>query len=171
MIVGTLAKVLDRAFGLGIGPNVRGGAPAWAWPFLALIAAPGVAGLLLAFYTVARYPYFSLAGADGPAEVRTGRGIFKALGAVVALLAVPFALLAGNNPADPAAPWLAYLAAEFLFVGWLLACYRRERHPTVATWLAVTFGLAIPLGPLYLPSIWLGSRRLRRALRGRAAVD
>ena len=169
-ITGYLAALLSpRVLPAVLGPAFGGRGGAAAWWALGLIWVPGAAGLLLAFYTVARYPYFSLAEAGGPRAVNTGRGVSKVLGRVVSLLAVVFALgtVATAAVGDPEAVWMGLMTTELAFVGWLLSCYRPDRHPTVATWLALTFGFAIPLAPFYLPSIWLGSRRLRRALRAR----
>ena len=154
-------------------PGLRGGGvPGWMWPVLVAVWTPGVAGLLSAAYSVARYPYFSLATTGGPRDIPTGRGIWVPLGGFIMLLAPPMGLVAAANWREPAtAAGMAYLAVEFAFVGWLLARYRPDRHVTVATWLALTFGLAIPLAPFYLPSILLGSRRLRRATRGGRANE
>ena len=162
LAIGSAVKILDLLFGRN---NANAGAPAWMWPVFAVMAAPGVLGLALPMYAVARYPYFSLATAGRPRIVRTGRGIFVVLGAIFALLAAPFSVLAVQNRNDPEAPWMAYLAAEFLFVGWLLARYRPDKNPVVATWLALTFGFGVPLAPFYFPSLLVGAVRLRRALR------
>ena len=163
---GATVKVLDGVLGLGLR---GGGVPGWMWPCLAAVWAPGIVGLLLPLYAVARYPYFSFATTGGPRAVRTGGGIFVLLGGVFLLVSVPFGVMAAANVGDPEAWFMAYLAVEFAFVGWLLARYRPDRHPTVATWLALTFGFGVPLAPFYLPSILVGSRRLRRALRAAPA--
>ena len=145
--------------------------PAWMWPVMALVWAPAVAGLLLPIYTVARYPYYGLLKAGEPREIQTGRGVFKLLGWFLWLIAVPFALAAVAFALTEPLTGLAmgYGVVELLFCGFLLARYRPDRHPTVATWLMTTCGFGVPFAPFYFPSLWLGSRRLRRALGGRGA--
>ncbi|MEM9704009.1 MAG: hypothetical protein AAF907_16335 [Planctomycetota bacterium] len=59
---------------------------------------------------------------------------------------------------------MVYVAVEFAFVGFLLARYQPRRHPTIASWLAMTRWLALPFAPLYLPALYFGSLRLRNAL-------
>ena len=156
--LGTAAGVAGRVGGNAVLP--RGGV--WA---AAALAAPGVAALALANYTIVRYPYLSLATAGGPRPVRTGRPLFVLLGAAVALAGVLLGAIVVGKPVGGGSFLLAFVAAEFLCVGWLLARYRPDRHPTVATLLTVTFGLAALALPLFLPALLVGSARLRRATR------
>ena len=158
--LGTAAGVAGRIGGNGILP--RGGMRAWA---AAVLAAPGAAALLLAAYTVVRYPYLGFAAAGKPRPVRTGRPVFVALGVATALLGAGLAAIALTNPVNRGTVVVGFAAAEFVCVGWLLARYRPDRHPTVSTLLHVTFGLAILVFPLFLPPIWIGSVRLRGARR------
>ncbi|WP_171188748.1 hypothetical protein [Alienimonas chondri] len=148
------------------------GPPPWFWIVAAIACAPGVAGLLLSFYCAVRYPYLSLATADAPREIRTGQGIFIPLGWTISLLGLILVWIVAMNFEWPPraealkAAVLIYVAVLLFVVGFLLANYRPKKHPTVASWLMMTGGLGVLLGPLYLPFLFAGSRRLKRIRLG-----
>jgi hypothetical protein len=124
-----------------------------------------LARIALSFYSIARYPYLNMATGGGPNIALSSRWIWLALGSILYLLAPLLALaILGNLDEPGAALALEYLSIELLFVGFLLTSYRKEKHPTIATALEITFGIGIVLFPIYVPTLVIGSIRCRRFL-------
>ncbi len=140
------------------------------WGTLILIWIPGVLGLLTSFYTVARYPYVSLATGGGTRIITKKNWLWWIVGTALFLagILVVFSLLVTESSLSEAA-MLAYLAVEFLFAGFLATFYRREKHITIASFLELTANVGFLLFPLYLPSLIVGNLRCRRFLRSLAA--
>lgn len=159
---GLAVKLIDIVF-----PGVKGqGVPAWLWPILVGIWTPGIVGLLLTFYAIARYPYLNLATGGGPRIAAASRWIWAPLGWFLYVLAPLVALSALANIGEPVKCLvLLFMALDMAFVAFLLTFYRREKHPTVATFLELTFGLGTVLFPIYIPSLVIGSLRCRRFLQ------
>ena len=165
LVIGNVvAKGLDKIFP-GNGP------PVWLWPVLYIIWTPGILGFLLSFYSIVRYPYLSLAtgGLQLPGFTRTW--IWTFLGVIFYFLGTSFLLLGVGSRFAPTPPMtkselvlVVYLAIELLFIGFLLATYKLEKHVTVSTFIELTFGFGILLFPIYLPFILIGSVRCRQRL-------
>ena len=149
-----------------IAPGFQAKGRPWMWR---VAAVPYAVGLMAANLAVIRYPYLSLAEDYSVREFNTGSCLWKLLGYPMWLFGAWAGLIAvacaGNGEAESAAACggIAYLLVTF---GWLFARYHPTKHPTVATLLAITGPLGPVLFPLYLPAVWVGSYRLRRALRG-----
>lgn len=164
---GGVVRVVDALI-----PGVKGnGIPAWAWPILIAVWTPGIVGFVLSHYSIARYPYLNLATGGGPKIAVTSRWIWVPLGYIFYLLTPLIVLSLIVNASDIAAVIaLTYLAIEFGFIGFLLTSYRQDKHPTIATFLELTFGIGIVFFPIYLPSIVVGTIRCRRFLRSLQAA-
>ncbi len=136
------------------------------WGTLILIWIPGAVGLLISFYTVARYPYVSLATGGGTRIITMNNWLWWIVGTVLFLagVLVVFSLLVTESSLSETVI-LGYLAVEFLFAGFLATLYRREKHVTIASFLELTANVGFLLFPLYLPSLIIGSIRCRRFLR------
>lgn len=160
---GAIMSIVDLFFIPGIQGN---GIPPWLWPILILIWMPGFIGLLISYYSVARYPYLSLATGGGPALIVSRSWIWTFLGSVFWVLSplMMLSVLVGEFQQIEVIAML-YLAIELAFAGFLLTFYRRAKHPTIATFLELTHLFGFIIFPLYIPTILLGSIRCRRFLR------
>ena len=60
--------------------------------------------------------------------------------------------------------WLLYSGSTLLFLLFILFRFNRFDHPAVATLLRCTLGFGIPLFPLFVPALLVGSQRAKRLL-------
>jgi hypothetical protein len=60
--------------------------------------------------------------------------------------------------------WLLYGGSTLVFLLFILLRFNRFDHPAVATLLRCTLGFGIPLFPLFVPALIVGSLRARRLL-------
>lgn len=60
--------------------------------------------------------------------------------------------------------WLLYGGSTLLFLFFILFRFNRFDHPAVATLLRCTLGFGIPLFPLFVPALLVGSQRAKRLL-------
>jgi hypothetical protein len=60
--------------------------------------------------------------------------------------------------------WLLYGGSTLLFLLFILFRFNRFDHPAVATLLRCTLGFGIPLFPLFVPALLVGSQRAKRLL-------
>jgi len=160
VIGGAIFKIVNLFF-----PGFLGnGIPPWLWPILILIWTPGALGLLVSFYSIARYPYLSMATDGGDRIISSSRSPIWTLLGVVFYLIAPLQLLVAL--ANSNSLWeffgFTYLSLVLFFAGFLMANYRRERHITIATFLELTFRVGVVLFPLYIPAILIGSIRCRQ---------
>lgn len=164
LTIGGLATTLIHIFV----PIRANGIPIWLWPILVVIWTPGFAGLCFGYYAIIRYPYLSLAMGWQPTLTST-RWLWILLGGVFWVIALIITLVFLYGLLSR--PWntlglvaSGYFAIECWFVGFLLTKFRADRHPTIATFIQLTFGFGIALLPVYLPAILAGSIRCRRFL-------
>jgi hypothetical protein len=145
--------------------------PPWGWPILIAIWTPGLVGCVLSFYSIARFPYLNMATGGGPNIAATSRWIWVPLGWTFYLLSPLIALAAFAGSQNVAlSVGMILLAIEFWFVGFLLTSYRKEKHPTIATFLELTYGIGIVMFPIYIPTLVIGSIRCRRFLKSLQGV-
>ena len=125
---------------------------------------PGVIGMALSIYTVARYPdtWSRVGGTLQIFPVR--RWLWCILGGLCYLIAV--ILVAGVITEETlslrTAMAMGYAAMVLIFVGYLLTFFRAAKHPAVASFLYLTAGIGVLVFPLYVPSLIIGTIRYRR---------
>ena len=127
-------------------------------------AVPGVIGMVLSIYTVARYPdtWSRVGGTLQIFPVR--RWLWCILGGLCYLIAIILTAVAITDETLPLWPSIAmgYAAMVLIFVGYLLTFFRAAKHPAVATFLYLTAGMGVLVFPLYIPSLIIGTIRYHR---------
>ena len=160
---GLIANVVDNFI-----PVMGKGIPLWLWPILIVIWTPGIVGIVLGYYAIMRYPYLSLAMEWTPTLTSTKwlwvtlGWVFWVLGGIAGFVCI---VTAFDRQIDIAGLFCCgYTSAACFFGGFLLTRFNRDRHPTVATFIILTFGYGIAAAPLYFPALLIGSIRCRKFL-------
>jgi hypothetical protein len=137
----------------------------------------GVSGLLALVgyvttcWVLVRYPYIGMVdSSDGDLYTKyvdkLGAMIKKLLG-LCAVVCLCFALVAPMRDGKINGMeilWLLYGGSTLVFLLFILLRFNRFDHPAVATLLRCTLGFGIPLFPLFVPALIVGSLRARRLL-------
>lgn len=144
------------------------------WVVKTILGAAGffaLVGFLATCWVVARYPYIGMVdAADGDLYSKyiekTSMFLKKLVGLLLTIgLALSlFAPMGDGNITGAELLWLSYGGCTLVFVLFVLLRYNRFDHPAVATLLRCSMGLGIPLFPLFLPAIIIGSSRAKRLL-------
>jgi hypothetical protein len=137
----------------------------------------GIAGLfaLVGYvstcWVLVRYPYIGMVdSSDGDLYSKyvdqLGALVKKLLGlcAVVCLCFALVAPLRDGKLTGLDILWLLYGGSTLLFLLFILLRFNRFDHPAVATLLRCTLGFGIPLFPLFVPALLVGSQRAKRLL-------
>lgn len=135
-----------------------------------------VTSLLTSYYVIIRYPFLSLVQTKDPDPFARhfssadGRLYFflKLLTMVCILVSLPLTVMKGLDTL----PSILLFCDTLFVLGFLIFFtfwYQPIRHPTVSTFVRSTLGLGIPLFPLFLPAIWIGSLRCSKMLEHAAA--
>ena len=171
---GVAFNVLDT-----IRPEQReNGIPLSLWILLAPTWLPGMAGLMVAAYVIIRYPYLSLItdwmqetsdveendGASRAHWLRKPAGWSLTLLALLTVLSIVLISLEQGGLSRSQQLVFGYALVILGFGCYLVTRYERATHPTLATFLDITFGLGILLAPFFLPVLWLGRIHCRSKL-------
>lgn len=144
------------------------------WMSIAVLMASGLCacvGLVATYISVIRYPYMGLVdAADGDlyAKYVESRSKFlftlvKIVGLLAGALALVLPFLDGQLNGKELL-FLLYVVPVVGFIGFLVFRYDRMEHPTVATLLRCSMGLGVPLFPLFIPALLIGSMRAKALL-------
>lgn len=127
-------------------------------------------GYVSTCWVLVRYPYIGMVdSSDGDLYSKyvgpIGR-VPKILGtcAVVCLCIALIALSQKGKLTGMEILWLLYGGSTLVFLLFILLRFNRFDHPAVATLLRCTLGFGIPLFPLFVPALIVGSLRARRLL-------
>jgi hypothetical protein len=128
-------------------------------------------GYVSTCWVLVRYPYIGMVdSSDGDLYSKyvdqLGAFVKKLLGlcAVVCLVFALFAPLRDGKLTGLEVLWLLYSGSTLLFLLFILFRFNRFDHPAVATLLRCTLGFGIPLFPLFVPALLVGSQRAKRLL-------
>ena len=128
-------------------------------------------GYVSTCWVLVRYPYIGMVdSSDGDLYSKyvdqLGAFVKKLLGlcAVVCLVFALFAPLRDGKLTGLEILWLLYGGSTLLFLLFILFRFNRLDHPAVATLLRCTLGFGIPLFPLFVPALLVGSQRAKRLL-------
>jgi hypothetical protein len=128
-------------------------------------------GYVSTCWVLVRYPYIGMVdSSDGDLYSKyvdqLGAFVKKLLGlcAVVCLVFALFAPLRDGTLTGLEILWLLYGGSTLLFLLFILFRFNRFDHPAVATLLRCTLGFGIPLFPLFVPALLVGSQRAKRLL-------
>ena len=128
-------------------------------------------GYVSTCWVLVRYPYIGMVdSSDGDLYSKyvdqLGAFVKKLLGlcAVVCLVFALFAPLRDGKLTGLEILWLLYGGSTLLFLLFILFRFNRFDHPAVATLLRCTLGFGIPLFPLFVPALLVGSQRAKRLL-------
>lgn len=128
-------------------------------------------GYVSTCWVLVRYPYIGMVdSSDGDLYSKyvdqLGAFVKKLLGlcAVVCLVFALFAPLRDGKLTGLEILWLLYCGSTLLFLLFILFRFNRFDHPAVATLLRCTLGFGIPLFPLFVPALLVGSQRAKRLL-------
>lgn len=135
--------------------------PAWkpaAIPSPVLIAVflPAIVGLLLALYTVAAHPTYVPARRQFSGRFSPGLRMIAGLGCALMAVVLGFATIFSQELGDTS--WigrftLAGMSCAFAFGTYLITLFEPEKNQVVSSLLEQTFGMAIFLIPVYLPTL------------------
>ncbi|MCY2997199.1 MAG: hypothetical protein NT168_03740 [Planctomycetota bacterium] len=127
-------------------------------------------GYVSTCWVLVRYPYIGMVdSSDGDLYSKyvgpLGR-VPKILGtcAVVCLCIALIALSQKGKLTGIEILWILYCGSTLLFLLFILFRFNRLDHPAVATLLRCTLGFGIPLFPLFVPALLVGSQRAKRLL-------
>ena len=127
-------------------------------------------GYVSTCWVLVRYPYIGMVdSSDGDLYSKyvgpLGR-VPKILGtcAVVCLCIALIALSQKGKLTGLEILWILYGGSTLLFLLFILFRFNRFDHPAVATLLRCTLGFGIPLFPLFVPALLIGSQRAKRLL-------
>ena len=127
-------------------------------------------GYVSTCWVLVRYPYIGMVdSSDGDLYSKyvgpLGR-VPKILGtcAVVCLCIALIALSQKGKLTGIEILWILYCGSTLLFLLFILLRFNRLDHPAVATLLRCTLGFGIPLFPLFVPALLVGSQRAKRLL-------
>lgn len=127
-------------------------------------------GYVSTCWVLVRYPYIGMVdSSDGDLYSKyvgpLGR-VPKILGtcAVVCLCIALIALSQKGKLTGIEILWILYCGSTLLFLLFILFRFNRLDHPAVATLLRCTLGFGIPLFPLFVPAVLVGSQRAKRLL-------
>ena len=127
-------------------------------------------GYVSTCWVLVRYPYIGMVdSSDGDLYSKyvgpLGR-VPKILGtcAVVCLCIALIALSQKGKLTGIEILWILYCGSTLLFLLFILFRFNRFDHPAVATLLRCTLGFGIPLFPLFVPALLVGSQRAKRLL-------
>ena len=127
-------------------------------------------GYVSTCWVLVRYPYIGMVdSSDGDLYSKyvgpLGR-VPKILGtfAVVCLCIALIALSQKGKLTGLEILWILYCGSTLLFLLFILFRFNRFDHPAVATLLRCTLGFGIPLFPLFVPALLIGSQRAKRLL-------
>ena len=127
-------------------------------------------GYITTCWVLVRYPYIGMVdSSDGDLFSKyvgpLGR-VPKILGTfgVVCLCIAFIALSQKGKLTGLDILWLLYGGSTLLFLLFILLRFNRFDHPAVATLLRCTLGFGIPLFPLFVPALLVGSQRAKRLL-------
>ena len=128
-------------------------------------------GYVSTCWVLVRYPYIGMVdSSDGDLYSKyvdqLGALVKKLLGlcAVICLCFALFAPLRDGKLNGLEVLWLLYGGSTLLFLLFILFRFNRFDHPAVATLLRCTLGFGIPLFPLFVPALLIGSQRAKRLL-------
>ena len=128
-------------------------------------------GYVSTCWVLVRYPYIGMVdSSDGDLYSKyvdqLGALVKKLLGlcAVVCLCFALVAPLRDGKLTGLEVLWLLYGGSTLLFLLFILFRFNRFDHPAVATLLRCTLGFGIPLFPLFVPALLVGSQRAKRLL-------
>ena len=128
-------------------------------------------GYVSTCWVLVRYPYIGMVdSSDGDLYSKyvdqLGALVKKLLGlcAVICLCFALFAPLRDGKLTGLEILWLLYGGSTLLFLLFILFRFNRFDHPAVATLLRCTLGFGIPLFPLFVPAVLIGSQRAKRLL-------
>lgn len=128
-------------------------------------------GYVSTCWVLVRYPYIGMVdSSDGDLYSKyvdqLGAFVKKLLGlcAVVCLCFALVAPLRDGKLTGLDILWLLYGGSTLLFLLFILFRFNRFDHPAVATLLRCTLGFGIPLFPLFVPALLVGSQRAKRLL-------
>ena len=128
-------------------------------------------GYVSTCWVLVRYPYIGMVDSSGGDLYskyvdQLGALVKKLLGlcAVVCLCFALFAPLRDGKLNGLEVLWLLYGGSTLLFLLFILFRFNRFDHPAVATLLRCTLGFGIPLFPLFVPALLIGSQRAKRLL-------
>jgi hypothetical protein len=127
-------------------------------------------GYVSTCWVLVRYPYIGMVdSSDGDLYSKyvgpLGR-VPKILGtcAVVCLCIALIVLSQKGKLTGIEILWILYCGSTLLFLLFILLRFNRFDHPAVATLLRCTLGFGIPLFPLFVPALLVGSQRAKRLL-------
>ena len=127
-------------------------------------------GYVSTCWVLVRYPYIGMVdSSDGDLYSKyvgpLGR-VPKILGtcAVVCLCIALIVLSQKGKLTGIEILWILYGGSTLLFLLFILFRFNRFDHPAVATLLRCTLGFGIPLFPLFVPALLVGSQRAKRLL-------
>ena len=127
-------------------------------------------GYVSTCWVLVRYPYIGMVdSSDGDLYSKyvgpLGR-VPKILGtcAVVCLCIALIVLSQKGKLTGIEILWILYCGSTLLFLLFILLRFNRLDHPAVATLLRCTLGFGIPLFPLFVPALLVGSQRAKRLL-------
>ena len=127
-------------------------------------------GYVSTCWVLVRYPYIGMVdSSDGDLYSKyvgpLGR-VPKILGtcAVVCVCIALIALSQKGKLTGIEILWILYCGSTLLFLLFILFRFNRFDHPAVATLLRCTLGFGIPLFPLFVPALLVGSQRAKRLL-------
>jgi hypothetical protein len=127
-------------------------------------------GYVSTCWVLVRYPYIGMVdSSDGDLYSKyvgpLGR-VPKILGtcAVVCLCIALIVLSQKGKLTGIEILWILYCGSTLLFLLFILFRFNRFDHPAVATLLRCTLGFGIPLFPLFVPALLVGSQRAKRLL-------
>ena len=127
-------------------------------------------GYVSTCWVLVRYPYIGMVdSSDGDLYSKyvgpLGR-VPKILGtcAVVCLCIALIVLSQKGKLTGIEILWILYCGSTLLFLLFILLRFNRLDHPAVATLLRCTLGFGIPLFPLFVPAVLVGSQRAKRLL-------
>jgi hypothetical protein len=132
-----------------------------------------VTSILATGYVVLRYPFLGLVDAvDGDLyhrniTARRSTGVLLRMLNCLLIIVLVLAcwMLISRGRMTVGQVWFCgYSLVLIPFLLFLGIRYDRIKHPTIATFIRASLGLGIPLYPLFLPVIYLGSRRCRALL-------
>jgi len=144
------------------------------WVVPTIIAVTGffaLIGFVATCWVIVRYPYIGLVdAADGDVYskyVEKSSVFLKKLLGVMLAMGLALALylpIHDGKITGVELLWLLYGGAVLMFLLFVMLKFNRFDHPAVATLLRCSMGLGIPLFPLLLPALIVGSGRAKRLL-------
>jgi len=138
-------------------PNLDPGNQVWFIPLLGVIWFPALVGLCCGYLSIIKYPELSkFIRVRDPIITTTDSFVWPLLGILLILIGLTFAFSAFENHPIGARIGSTYMGITFMFNGYLLSSYDRDKNIVTATFLDITRLFGVALAPIYFPALILG---------------